>query len=152
FRDGVQIVRDGELGKFVPQVREISFSGRLARERGQRVRYITDRAVFALEDDGLVLIEVAPGVDVERDVLGRMGFRPRVATPLGPRDPRVSAGGRRARAAACPAAGAAPPFPPRGGPRWATPPPRRRARPPPPGSSPRHSTSSRQRWCSSCAM
>ena len=47
--------------KFVPQVREISFNGRLARERGQQVRYITDRAVFALEDDGLVLIEVAPG-------------------------------------------------------------------------------------------
>ena len=45
----------------MPKVREISFNGRLARERGQQVRYITDRAVFALEDDGLVLIEVAPG-------------------------------------------------------------------------------------------
>ena len=63
----------------MPEVREISFNGRLARERGQQVRYITERAVFALEDDGLVLIEVAPGIDVERDVLGQMGFRPRVA-------------------------------------------------------------------------
>ena len=79
FDGGVQIVHEGELGKFVPKVREISFNGRLARERGQRVRYITERAVFALEDDGLVLIEVAPGIDVERDVLGQMGFRPRVA-------------------------------------------------------------------------
>ena len=93
FRDGVQIVRDGELGKFVPKVREISFSGKLARERGQQVRYITDRAVFALEEDGLVLIEVAPGVDVERDVLGRMGFRPRVADDLRTTDRRVYAKG-----------------------------------------------------------
>jgi propionate CoA-transferase len=90
---GVRIVRDGDLGKFVPRVAEISFNGRLARERGQRVRYVTDRAVFALEDDGLVLVEVAPGVDVERDVLDRMGFRPRVAEQLRTTDPRVYAEG-----------------------------------------------------------
>ena len=84
---------EGSLHKFVPQVREISFNGRLARERGQQVRYITDRAVFALEDDGLVLIEVAPGIDVERDVLGRMGFRPRVADDLRPMDRRLYATG-----------------------------------------------------------
>ena len=76
---GVRIASEGSLGKFVPKVREISFNGTLARERGQQVRYITERAVFALEDDGLVLTEVAPGIDVERDVLGQMGFRPRVA-------------------------------------------------------------------------
>jgi len=49
--------------------------------------------VFALEEDGLVLIEVAPGVDVERDVLGRMGFRPRVADDLRTTDRRVYAKG-----------------------------------------------------------
>jgi propionate CoA-transferase len=91
--DGVRIVRDGELGKFVPKVREISFNGRLARERGQQVRYITERAVFALEDDGLALIEVAPGVDVERDVLARMGFRPRVAEDVREMDRRLYAEG-----------------------------------------------------------
>ena len=90
---GVRVVREGALHKFVPRVREISFSGRLARERGQQVRYVTDRAVFALEDDGLVLIEVAPGIDVERDVLGQMGFRPRVADPLPTMDPRLYATG-----------------------------------------------------------
>jgi propionate CoA-transferase len=89
----VRIKRDGELGKFVPQVREISFNGRLARERGQQVRYITERAVFALEDDGLVLIEVAPGIDIERDVLGRMGFRPRVAEDVRTMDARLFAAG-----------------------------------------------------------
>ena len=82
------------LRKFVPEVREISFNGRLARERGQQVRYVTDRAVFALEDDGLVLIEVAPGIDVERDVLGQMGFRPRVAErPADDRTARLYATG-----------------------------------------------------------
>ena len=90
---GVRVVSEGSLPKFVPQVREISFNGTLARERGQQVRYVTDRAVFALEDDGLVLIEVAPGIDVERDVLGRMGFRPRVAGDLRTTDLRVYAGG-----------------------------------------------------------
>ena len=49
--------------------------------------------MFALEDDGLVLTEVAPGIDVERDVLGRMGFRPRVAEDLRTTDLRLYAGG-----------------------------------------------------------
>jgi propionate CoA-transferase len=65
----------------------------LARQRGQQVRYVTDRAVFELAEDGLVLIEVAPGIDVERDVLGQMGFRPRVAGDLRTTDPRVYASG-----------------------------------------------------------
>ena len=90
---GVRIASEGTLSKFVPQVREISFNGRLARERGQQVRYVTERAVFELADDGLVLIEVAPGIDVERDVLGQMGFRPRVADDLRTTDPRVYATG-----------------------------------------------------------
>ena len=91
--DGVRITHEGSMQKFVPTVREISFNGRLARERGQQVRYITERAVFALEDDGLVLIEVAPGIDVERDVLGQMGFRPRVAADLREMDRRLYATG-----------------------------------------------------------
>jgi propionate CoA-transferase len=91
--DGLRIVREGSLQKFVPQVREISFSAALARERGQQVRYVTDRAVFALTEEGVELIEVAPGIDVERDVLARMGFRPRVAEQLRTTDPRVYAAG-----------------------------------------------------------
>ncbi len=92
-RDGVRVLEEGVLSKFVPEVREVSFNGRLARERGQQVRYITDRAVFALEADGLVLTEVAPGIDLERDVLGRMGFRPRVADDLREMDRRLYAEG-----------------------------------------------------------
>ena len=91
--DGVRVIREGSLPKFVPQVREISFNGRLARERRQRVRYVTDRAVFALEPDGLVLTEIAPGIDLGRDVLSQMGFGPRVADPLPLMDRRLYADG-----------------------------------------------------------
>jgi propionate CoA-transferase len=93
IRDGIHVTTEGSLRKFVPKVREISFNGGLARERGQEVRYITERAVFALEDGGLVLTEVAPGIDVERQVLSQMGFRPRVADDLCTMDPRLYATG-----------------------------------------------------------
>jgi propionate CoA-transferase len=96
---GVRVRREGALRKFVPRVREVTFNGRLARERGQQVRYITDRAVFALEEDGIVLIEVAPGVDVARDVVGQMGFRPRIADQLRTTDTRVYAHGAMGLAA-----------------------------------------------------
>ena len=86
---GVRVLEEGRLRKFVPKVREISFNGTLARERGQQVRYITERAVFTLADDGLVLTEVAPGIDVDRDVLGQMDFRPRVAEQLATMDRRL---------------------------------------------------------------
>ena len=67
----MRVGAEGSLPKFVPQVREISFNGKLARERGQQVRYITDRAVFELRPDGVTLIEIAPGIDLERDVRRR---------------------------------------------------------------------------------
>ena len=91
--DGVRVKTEGTLPKFVERVREVSFNGELARQRGQQVRYITDRAVFALEDGGVVLTEVAPGIDVERDVLAQMQFKPRVAEQLKTIDERVYAMG-----------------------------------------------------------
>ncbi len=97
--DGVRIVHEGSLHKFVPSVRQVSFNGRLARQRGQQVHYVTERAVFALADDGLVLTEVAPGIDVERDVLGQMGFRPRVADKLLTMDRRLYSTGAMGLAA-----------------------------------------------------
>lgn len=84
----LHIVEEGETPKFVPQVAEVSFAGSRARP-DQRVLYITERAVFALLDGVVTLIEVADGIDVEQDVLAHMGFEPAVADPLGVIDPRV---------------------------------------------------------------
>ncbi len=74
----LRILREGDVKKFVPSVELISFSAARSRELGQRVLYITERAVFELTAEGLELIEIAPGIDLERDVLGQMAFAPRV--------------------------------------------------------------------------
>ncbi len=71
---GWAIRRGGKFKKFVPEVDQISFSGHLARERGQRVTFVTDRAVFEMEADGIVLTEIAPGVRLQEDVLDQIGF------------------------------------------------------------------------------
>ena len=73
------IENPGSVPKLVEQVRHITFSGQQARATGQEVVYVTERAVFRLTDEGIALIEVADGIDVEKDVLARMGFRPAVA-------------------------------------------------------------------------
>ena len=77
-------MRSGDIPKLVRTVEQITFSGKVSRQRAQEVVYITERAVFRLGDDGLVLTEIAPGVDVRRDVLERMQFAPAV-----PRDPTI---------------------------------------------------------------
>jgi propionate CoA-transferase len=69
--------------KFVGQVEHRTFSGREAFRRGQQVLYVTERCVFGLHERGIELLEVAPGLDVERDILAQMTFRPVIE-----RDPR----------------------------------------------------------------
>ncbi|MDR0819666.1 MAG: malonate decarboxylase subunit alpha [Oscillospiraceae bacterium] len=71
-----------ETSKFVKQVQHITFSGDFALEHGQEVLYITERAVFRLIHSGLELIEIAPGIDVETDVIAKMGFRPEISVNL----------------------------------------------------------------------
>jgi propionate CoA-transferase len=67
--------------KLVEHVAQITFSGKRALEQGQTVIYVTERAVFRLTADGVALIEIAPGIDLQGDVLDRMGFVPIVASP-----------------------------------------------------------------------
>lgn len=79
-RDGaLRIVSPGAVPKLVAKVAHVTFSGPQARRNGQEVLYVTERAVFRLDDGGVALTELAPGIDLERDVLARAGFRPRLA-------------------------------------------------------------------------
>jgi propionate CoA-transferase len=82
IEDGaLRIVQEGRERKFVRTVQQITFNGRYAHERGQPVLYVTERCVFRLGADGLELTEVAPGIDIERDILAHMDFAPRVDKP-----------------------------------------------------------------------
>ena len=77
----LRIVQEGKNIKFVKQVEQVTFNARLAATQHKPVVYITERCVFRLVEDGLELIEVAPGIDIERDILSGMEFRPIINDP-----------------------------------------------------------------------
>src|SRR3984893_11181821 len=83
------IVTEGTARKFVQEVEHVTFSGPFAASRAQQVLYVTERCVFALSAEGLELREVAPGIDVERDVLAQMDFKPIVRDAPGVMDGRI---------------------------------------------------------------
>ena len=72
----LKIVKEGKIRKFVTALEQVSFSAALAVQNRQKVLYITERAVFSLTLDGLELIEVAPGIDIDTQILGLMDFKP----------------------------------------------------------------------------
>ena len=78
----LNILQHGEVSKVVEKVRHISFSGKRAQADGQQVIYVTERAVFSLKEDGLYLEEITKGVDLQKDVLDRMGFKPKLGPKL----------------------------------------------------------------------
>jgi propionate CoA-transferase len=82
-RDGkIQINQEGVNQKFVEEVEEVSFCGSYALQNAQKVMYITERAVFELTNDGLLLTEIAPGVDLHKDVLDKIPFKVAVSDNL----------------------------------------------------------------------
>ena len=85
----LRIRKDGPGTKFVEAVEQITFSADFARRQGQKVLYITERAVFRLTGDGLTLTEIAPGADLQRDILNRMDFMPCIAEDLHLMDERI---------------------------------------------------------------
>lgn len=85
----ISILNEGKYKKFVNQVEQISFSGEYARGKGQAVLYVTERAVFELTKDGMVLKEIAPGIDLKKDILEQMDFEPIIEKDLREMDSRI---------------------------------------------------------------
>jgi acyl CoA:acetate/3-ketoacid CoA transferase len=90
FGDGeLHVVKEGRVRKFVADVEHVTFSGRRAMAQGQHVVYITERCVLRLESEGLTIVEIAPGVDLERDVLAQSDIPLRVSPALRLMDERL---------------------------------------------------------------
>ena len=85
----LKIVNEGKLKKFLKDVQQVTFSGEYARAKGQPVLYVTERAVFELRKEGLTLIEIAPGLDLQKDILDQMDFKPLIASPLKTMDAKI---------------------------------------------------------------
>jgi propionate CoA-transferase len=84
----LKIVKEGRARKFVKAVEQITFSGSYAAGKSQPVIYVTERCVFQLTPGGLELIEVAPGIDIEKHILAQMDFKPIINKPI-PMDRRI---------------------------------------------------------------
>lgn len=89
-KDGkLKIVEEGKTKKFVKDVQQVTFSGEYARKIGQPVFYITERCVFEMRPEGLTLTEIAPGIDLQKDILDQMEFEPIIAKDLKTMDARI---------------------------------------------------------------
>lgn len=87
--DGALVIRsEGRVRKFVEALEHVTFSGPRAARLGQPVQFVTERCVFRLRPDGLELVEIAPGVDLERDILAHMAFEP-IMENVQPMDSRI---------------------------------------------------------------
>jgi propionate CoA-transferase len=85
----LNITKEGKFKKFVQQVEQTTFSGEYGAKSKRRILYITERCVFSLGQNGLLLEEIAPGVDLEKDILSLMDFTPEIQQPLTIMDMRI---------------------------------------------------------------
>ncbi len=84
----LKILKEGKARKFVKKVEQVTFAGKFAASRSQPVIYVTERCVFQLTPDGLELIEVAPGIEIDKHILPHMDFQPIINKPM-PMDRRI---------------------------------------------------------------
>ena len=90
LEDGqLRIVKEGKAKKFVPAVEQISFSGKRAVSQGQNILYVTERCVIQLEEKGLTVIEIAPGIDLQQDIINQAEIPLQVSDDLKLMDPRL---------------------------------------------------------------
>ncbi|MGE1062159.1 hypothetical protein NXG27_05930 [Megasphaera paucivorans] len=85
----LSIQEDGQGIKFVKKVQEVTFSADYARKYNRKILYITERAVFRLTEHGIMLIEIAPGIDLQQDILAHMKFQPIISKDLKLMDKRL---------------------------------------------------------------
>lgn len=88
--DELKILQEGKNAKFIKDVEQITFNGPYAADQGKEVLYVTERCVMRLTPKGLKVIEVAPGIDIDKDILGQMEFEPIIDNPA-IMDPRLFA-------------------------------------------------------------
>ena len=90
WENGQTVIRkEGKHKKFVKKLEQVCYNAAMGRARGQTTYFVTERAVFKVGTEGLELIEVAPGVDVECDVIANMEFRPTISPNLKTMDARI---------------------------------------------------------------
>jgi propionate CoA-transferase len=85
----LEIIKEGKTKKFVNKVEQITFSGKIAQKNKQQVMYITERCVFKLTEKGMELIEIAPGIDIDKNILKLMDFKPIISKQLKEMDNRI---------------------------------------------------------------
>jgi len=80
--NGLRIIQEGSIRKLVKNVTQVSYSSARNIPNGQNAWYVTERAVFRLTAEGPILIEIAKGIDLQKDILDQMDFVPKIADPL----------------------------------------------------------------------
>lgn len=86
---GVAIKQEGQVKKFVNKLQQVSYNAGFERSKGHNAYYVTERAVFRLIESGIELIEIAPGVNLEKDILAQMEFKPQISPELKEMDRRI---------------------------------------------------------------
>ena len=76
---GIKIVHEGSKAKFVNHLEQISFSSKIALQNKQKVIYVTERCVFELTEEGIMVTEIADGFDIDQDIISKMEFKPQIS-------------------------------------------------------------------------